>query len=291
MTEPIHLPFRVHLPAAGMLPVVLSSPHSGQIYPLDLVANLRLAPSALRQLEDGPVDRLAEGACAAGAVLVAAMLPRVYVDLNRGSDELDPTLVAGLPLPRRLSSRVRAGLGVIPSRLGGAPLYARPLSIEVVEQRLAHAHRPYHRQLTVLLHERMRRFGAALLVDLHSMPTLLAGHGDEVIDVAIGDRFGRAAYSEYSNCADRILTAAGLSVARNRPYAGGYITRHHGRPWDGASALQLEFRRSLFMNETTYEPKPGLGGIPDLLTRLVRALAEIATDLGAGAGAGAAMRA
>jgi N-formylglutamate amidohydrolase len=281
MTEPIHLPFRVQVPAVDTLPVVLSSPHSGRLYPAELVAGLRLAPAALQPLEDGPMDALAEGACTAGATLIAAVLPRAYVDLNRDPDDLDPTLVMGLPLPRRISARVRAGLGVIPSRLGGAPLYSSPLSLQTVQQRLAHAHWPYHRQLASLLHDRTCRFGASLLVDLHSMPSLLVGQDDGVIDVAIGDRFGRAAEAEFADCACRLLRRAGLSVARNRPYAGGHITKHHGRPWDGTSAIQLEFRRALFMDETTYEPRPGFGGVPELLTELVRALAQVASELGA----------
>ncbi|NJO35611.1 MAG: N-formylglutamate amidohydrolase [Rhodospirillales bacterium] len=290
MTEPIHLPFRVLAPPAETLPVVLSSPHSGRLYPSELISSLRFAPSALRPLEDGPVDRLAEGACAAGAILVAAVFPRAYVDLNRDSEELDPALIPDLAPPRRLSARVRAGLGVIPSRLGGAALYSRPLSLQAVEQRLAHAYRPYHRQLASLLMDRRRRFGASLLVDLHSMPSLLAGKGGGIVDVAIGDRFGRAAEPGFIACADRVLRQAGLSVGYNRPYAGGHITKHHGRPWDGISAVQLEFRRALFMDETTYEPRPGLGGIPELFTALVGALAQVAVEIGASAGR-AALRA
>jgi N-formylglutamate deformylase len=131
------------MPADGAgSPVVLSSPHSGRLYPPDLVAVLRLPPAELRGLEDGPVDRLAEAGCAVGGTLIAATYPRAYVDLNRDPAELDPEIVGFTPGDYRLSAKVRAGLGVIPTRLGSSALYARSLAPATVERRLRTAWRP-----------------------------------------------------------------------------------------------------------------------------------------------------
>jgi N-formylglutamate amidohydrolase len=256
-----------------MLPVVLSSPHSGRHYPGDLLAELTVPPAALRSLEDGPVDRIAEAACAVGATLIAATYPRAYVDLNRHAAELDPDLVAVPQLGLRMSAKVRAGLGVIPSRLGGRSLYGRSLPPAAVTRRLHLAYRPYHEQLASLLAERRSLFGSVLLLDCHSMPA--SGQGEPVVDVVLGDRFGRTAHPEIVRAAQQMLQGHGLRIARNRPYAGGFITEHYGRPADGVSALQIELSRGLFLDERTHEALPGLGGLPELLRDLVAMLGAV----------------
>ncbi len=267
-------PFRLTEPSSlAVLPIVLSSPHSGRHYPDSLLAELRLPPRALRPLEDGPVDRIAEAACGVGATLIAATFPRAFVDLNRHAAELDPDLVSPSPAGLRMSPKVRAGLGVIPSCLAGRRLYDRPLSAAAVAGRLGTAYRPYHERLGRLLAEHRRRFSAALLLDCHSMPS--AGQGEAAADVVLGDRFGRAAHPDVVAAAFELLRRHGLKVGRNRPYAGGFITEHYGRPVDGISALQVEFSRRLFLDERTCEPLPGLGGLPELFREVVLGLGPV----------------
>src|SRR5690242_15874195 len=114
-------PYLTVVPSAGPLPVVLSSPHSGQSYPAEVLAQSRLPLDRLRVLDDGPVDALLARACAAGATLIAATYPRAMVDLNRDRLEQDPetledpATIAGL----RATLKARAGLGVVPTRLLG----------------------------------------------------------------------------------------------------------------------------------------------------------------------------
>jgi N-formylglutamate amidohydrolase len=276
------IPYRLAAPRRSPAPVVLSSPHSGRLYPPDLLEALGVAPAGLRALEDGPVDRIAEAGCEAGGTLIAATFPRAYVDLNRDADELDPESLGadGQGRAWRASGKARAGLGVVPTRLGAVALYPRPLDLATVERRLGQAWRPYHDQLAALLAERRAGFGAAVLLDCHSMPSPQPGEALRV-DVAVGDRFGRSAHPAVAAAVARLLKARGLAVGRNRPYAGGFITEHHGRPWDGVSALQLEFRRALFMDEASHEPRPGLGGLPGLVRELVLLLAEVVAELAA----------
>jgi N-formylglutamate amidohydrolase len=45
------------------------------------------------------------------------------------------------------------------------------------------------------------------------------------------------------------LRSLGFSVVRNKPYAGGYITEHYGRPARGYHAIQIEINRGLYMDE------------------------------------------
>lgn len=270
-------PFFEVVPAgAGVAPVLLSSPHSGTLYPPGLAALLRLDGEELRALEDGPLDRLAAAAATFGARALCARYARAYVDLNRAPDELDPELVDG-PLPAVVASvRVKAGLGVIPSRLGNRPIWRRPLAPSEVAERLEVGWYPYHARLAELLAERRRLFGTVLLLDLHSMPTeVTLARGRRPLDVAIGDCHGRACEPELVRAVETTLVAAGLACARNTPYAGGYITERWGRPAEGFCALQLEFRRSLFMDEATGMPTAGLASLATLLETLVANLAAI----------------
>lgn len=261
-------------------PLVISSPHSGTACPAELAPLLRASPVELRALEDGPLDRLAAAAARSGAAALCARYARIVVDLNRDPGELDPDLLEGAGPCAALvpSLRVKAGLGVIPSRLGTSPLWRRPLGQGEVAERLATAWWPYHRRLAQLLGERRARFGQVLLLDLHSMPSEVAvGRGRRVLDVVVGDCHGRSCAPWLVATVEALLEAAGLVCARNQPYAGGYITEAYGRPGEGWHALQLEFRRSLFMDEASGAATAGLAALvglfEDLVARLVAVLA------------------
>jgi N-formylglutamate amidohydrolase len=247
-----------------------------------MLPQLRLPAEQLRALDDGPIDELVARGCAAGATLIAATYPRAVVDLNREACELDPEALADpAAAPElRLTVKARAGLGVVPTRLMGEPIYHERLTAAELERRLAEVYRPYHDELAGLVRERRQRFGAALLLDCHSMPTVQpAAWGEPPIDVALGDRFGRSCHPRLIEVAERLLAAAGLKVARNRPYAGGHITEHYGRPHQGSHALQLELRRNLFMDEASHERHAGFAWLQELLGELVRALTETVLEL------------
>ena len=253
------------------LPVLLSSPHSGRIYPDWFLTTTPLEPGQLRPLDDGPTDLLLEGALRAGAGAVCALYPRAVVDLNRSMIELDP----GLLPPRSgrsygLTPKVRVGLGVIPTRVGAARIYAGPLSETALQRRFDDAYKPYHAVLKRRLGMIAEAFGAALLLDVHSMPDSLAVVDGRRVDAALGDRFGRSCNIAVARAATRRLTAEGLACAANQPYAGGHITERYGEPAAGRSALQIEIRRGLFWNERTDRVDPaGVERLSAILGRLV----------------------
>ncbi len=265
------------LPARGLaVPVVVSSPHSGVFCPPAVARLLRTTAEELRLLEDGPLDRLAAAATRAGAGALCAAYARAYVDLNRDPAELDPELLEGPPPASGIlaSVRARAGLGVVPSRLGTSPIWRRPLRAEEVAERLETGWWPYHRRLAALCAERCHRFGQVVLLDLHSMPTeVTVARGRRPLDVAIGDCHGRACAPALVGLVEATLAEAGLHSARNVPYSGGYITETYGRPREGVHAIQLELRRSLFMDEASGTPTAGLGALEAVVERLVGRLA------------------
>jgi N-formylglutamate amidohydrolase len=266
----------VRRPQGPAAPVLLSSPHSGTLWPRATRQLVRATDSVLVQLEDGPLDRLLEPMPHAGATVLLARFARGVVDANRDAAELDPVLAPGGHFARRTTPKVRAGLGVIPTRLAGRELYAGPLDPADVAWRLGELWGGYHRALAGLRDEVFRAFGRVILVDVHSMPTDHGGEGGPV-DVAIGDRFGRTAHPLVIETIRDTFVAAGLGVARNRPYAGGFITEHYGRPEQRLYAVQLELRRGLFMDERTHAPLPGFRQLQGILTKLILRLADIAS--------------
>lgn len=276
-------PVALFLPAARTVPLVLASPHSGRCYDAAFLARARLPEAALRRSEDAWVDELFAGAPARGAPLLAARFPRVFIDPNREPFELDPAMFAE-PLPRWVNSRsprVLGGFGLIP-RIGarGAAIYDGPLPRAEARRRLAACYLPYHRVLKRLLREARARFGHAILLDCHSMPsqavaTRRGGAAARGVDFVLGDRHGEACRPELAAAAEAVLRSAGYSVVRNTPYAGGFATRFYGRPRRGTQALQIEVNRALYMDEKRFVRHDGMAALRPVLDRLVAELGAL----------------
>lgn len=264
-------PFTLHRPVRQRIPFVFASPHSGRFYPADFVEQSRLGALSLRRSEDAFVEELfGPKALALGAPILAARFPRVFLDANRGPGELDPGMFAGrLALPvDGPNPRVQAGLGVIPRVVrDGAEIYRGPLAAAEAEARITHLYRPYHAALLALVEDAHRMFGAAVVIDCHSMPSAAA-----VPDVILGDRYGTAATALLTQRAQQALEMCGFTVARNVPYAGGFTTQLYGRPGRGVHALQIEINRSLYLDEERIEIAPGFD---DVRRRLGEALAHL----------------
>jgi N-formylglutamate deformylase len=245
-------PFTLALPDPQTVPVVFTSPHSGRDYPADFVADARLDHLSLRRSEDSFVDELFAAAPRYGAPLLAANFPRAFCDANREKWELDPAMFEETlpPWVNTSSPRVGAGLGTIARVVAlGETIYRRKLRFAEAEQRMTGCWQPYHDRLHELIGTTRQRFGACLLIDCHSMPAL--GMADKTrADFVLGDAHGTTCAAAATRLAERVLSDLGYRVRRNDPYAGGYITRHYGRPREGVHALQVEIARSLYMDET-----------------------------------------
>ncbi len=254
-------PFSVLAPAEQRVPYVFNSPHSGRHYPERFLAMTRLDRHAIRRSEDSHVDTLMSDVTMLGAPLLAANFPRAYLDVNREPFELDQRMFAD-PVPPQAnirSVRVAGGLGTVPRLVGeGQYIYSSRLPVAEALSRVEFLYKPYHRQLRQLMLSTHTRFGIAVLVDCHSMPaSIKTGETGSSPDFIVGDRFGTSASAALSDHAIALLKQQGYSVAYNKPYAGGFITEHYGRPAHGLHALQLEINRGLYMDETSYEPTAG----------------------------------
>ena len=244
-------PVRVMRPVRQILPFVFASPHSGRLYPARFLERSRLGPVALRRSEDAFVDELFAPVVELGAPLLLARFPRAWLDANRAPAELDAAMFDGaLPFAVDKSSpRVHAGLGIIPRVVReGVEIYREKLTAQDAEERIQYFYRPYHAQLERLVLDTRARFGIALVVDCHSMPSAAAAP-----DIVLGDRLGLAAAPQFTYAAECAFAGQGFSVVRNTPYAGGHTTQLYGRPGSAVHALQIEINRALYLDEDRVE--------------------------------------
>jgi N-formylglutamate amidohydrolase len=262
-------------------PIVFNSAHSGRDYPERFLGMTRLDQLSIRQSEDAWVDELLTRAPHLGTPLLCAHFPRAYLDVNREPWELDPNMFVE-PLSDRFnttSARVAAGLGTLARVVAeNKPIYRERLTLDDAKMRIEGIYLPYHATLQRLLTDALGNFGVAVLIDCHSMPRI-ARSGDRIApDVVLGDRYGTTCAPALIDLCEMVFAGAGLRVARNRPYAGGFIARTYGRPQHGIHALQIEISRHLYMNEVTLEKNDGFNAIRQLMERLTLAL--IGYDLG-----------
>ena len=270
------------------IPVLISVPHAGRNYPASLLGQMRDPAGAGLKLEDRYVDLLAQAVAEeTGAGLLVAQAPRAMIDLNRAPEEMDWDMIAEsrareLREPHRTARRARGGLGLVPRRLPGmGEIWKRRMTGAELDARLAGIHEPYHAALAAELRILKARWGAALLLDLHSMPPLGPKRGAHAAaDIVVGDRFGSSCDGALCAAAFDHFAAAGRRAAHNRPYAGGYVLDRHAAPTRGIHGLQIEICRTVYLDDALREPGTGFEGVADLLTRLVRRLASEFSTLG-----------
>ena len=124
------------------------------------------------------------------------------------------------------------------------------------------------------------RFGQVLLLDMHSMPqgaSQMTPKGQQ-IDIILGDRFGSSAGAALSDFVSTCFVQAGLTVARNIPFAGAYITHAYGKPAHARHALQIEINRALYLDEAKITPNVNFMAFKQTMTQVIGALCQYGRD-------------
>ncbi|POR09896.1 N-formylglutamate amidohydrolase [Diaphorobacter sp. JS3050] len=283
---PAASPARMVSRIAGRTPLVLDSPHSGTVYPADFRAALDLP--VLRRAEDTHVEKLYAFAPGLGVGWVEAHFPRIYLDANRDTTELDATLLDA-PWPDPVTAdpvvlqKVRLGKGLIWKFTDeGEPIYDRPLGVDEVRARIDRCWRPYHAAVAAEIDAAHARHGYSIHLNCHSMPAVAASHatlypGLHHADFVVGDRDGATASPALSQQICAFLRERGYSVDYNHPYKGVELVRRYGNPAQHRHSIQVEINRKLYMDEQTLDILPA--GF-DRLRADLRALVEslLATD-------------
>lgn len=270
------LPFTVVEPRAGVeTAVVVEIPHAGVHVDPGSLADMIAPVRCIGRDADLFVDELFADATAHGASLLVANFSRYVIDLNRGPDDFDGLAVEGGPpgnLPRGLIWRTTTeGDAILPRRLSPGEL----------ERRLATVYRPYHAALAGLVARKKSRFGHAVLLCAHSMPSHgRRGHvdvGAGRADVVPGTRGRTSASGSIIDAVERTAVELGFSVKHDDPYKGGFSTGHYGRPREGTHAVQVELARRLYMDEERLCPVPErMQRASGLAAALVAALGQVA---------------
>jgi N-formylglutamate amidohydrolase len=239
---------------AAPSPLVVSVPHAGTLIPEAELHRYALSSEVLAADVDLFVDRLYAEAPALGATLISTPVSRFVVDLNRFEDDLCPSVVLGSS--RNTAAGYYGNRGVIWGvSTRGESIYRLPLPREVHEARIAAFYAPYHALLAAELERARATFGFAILLDAHSMPSV-----------------AKAAHTDAGERRADIWQEQGRTVALNKPYRGGAITRRYGRPSEGIHAIQLELNRGLYMDETACEPSDGFAELAETCSALVERL-------------------
>lgn len=263
--------FEILRPRVQTCSLIFNSPHSGACYHPDFIATSRLTPLALRKSEDSFVDELFSTMPDLGCPLLKANFPRAFLDVNRAAWELDPKMFADT-LPSYVETktiRVAAGLGTIARNVSESEkIYSKKLLFADAKARIERYYFPYHQALTELINTTRRHFGQTILIDCHSMPSSPTGQSNTGYlkksknhhskpDIIIGDRYGTSSNSAFVDHLEDLFDGAGFNTGRNKPYAGGYITRTYGQPAQSVHVIQVEINRSLYMDEKTMTKTEG----------------------------------
>ncbi len=255
--------FSVLEPTGEETPVVVEIPHAGLLVPAPFIAELISPVRSLGRDADLFVDRLYADAPSYGASMIVAHTSRYVIDLNRAEEDWDRD---GQRMPRGL---------VWHSTTDGESCLGRPITRADVDARLDAIHRPYHAAVRALLAAKKKRFGMAVLVAAHSMPSTGRG-GVARADIVPGTQGRTTSAAEFIDVVQAHAEAEGWKVRHDEPYKGGYSTRTYGRPQAGVHAVQVEIARRLYMDEIRLTPAAGFERVRTWCAALVEKLGQTA---------------
>jgi formiminoglutamase len=208
-----------------------------------------------------------------GATVLATPFSRVFVDVNRRRDDFE-----------HHDGEVRSRRGVVRTHtMRDVPIFARPLALAALEERLRTLYDPYYSALEHLLTELRQAYGYAILLDGHTgSPRRMKDH-----QVIIGTRQNATCAPELAATVAAIFTRHGFEVHENvSGYTGGNIVATYGQPRTRhVHAIQLEINASLLMTTSREEfiALVSRGGIPEKaeenIARIRRCLREVLAAL------------
>ncbi len=267
------LPYDVIEPTTPSVPIVVSVPHCGELFPQDIAADYM--PQVLQNPDDTDwfVDRLYDFVGDLGITMIRAKYSRYVIDLNRSLHDQ----------PLYNDGRVTTSL-VPHCDFLGHQIYRQPSNIPTqkeIQRRLDAYYMPYHNKVKELLEQHQRTFGHVLLFDAHSIkksvPTI---QNTPFPDLILGDNDLQSASQELIETALQSLNDSQYEFSHNHPFKGGYITRNFGNPKQKIHALQLEMAKTNYMDETErhYNESKAQhirGILKDMFVNLIQTLEKI----------------
>ncbi|CNC03508.1 N-formylglutamate deformylase [Yersinia pseudotuberculosis] len=224
----------------GKIPLLISIPHAGTRLTPAVEAGLTAAAQPLSDT-DWHIPRLYDFAREMGASVLIGQYSRLVVDLNRPLDDqpLYATATTGLFPETLFDGRACFEAGKAPSP-------------NERQSYLTHIWQPYHQRLQQELARLRVQFGYALLLDAHSIASVIPRLFDgQLPDLNIGTNDNASCLLSLTEqliaCCQR---QTAFSHVLNGRFKGGYITRTYGLPQNHHHAVQLELAQLNYMSET-----------------------------------------
>jgi N-formylglutamate amidohydrolase len=259
--------------------IIYNSPHSGEKFPDEFIKLVQIDMDILLSSGDSFVDKLFNNAQHHGSCLISNEYGRSFVDTNREAYELDPHMFSGeinIPL-NEASYKVKLGFGSIAKfAYTRQNIYKGSIPFKEALIRLEKYYFPIHVKLQDLLSEQFDKYGYSLLVDCHSMPSYeFIGKNTQSLpqaDIILGDCHGKSCAPQITHYLNNFFIDQGFSVELNTPFAGGYNTKHYGSPDINKHAVQIEIKKSLYMDEYKRTPNQKFNKLKDILSKLCNGL-------------------
>ena len=251
-------------------PIMLSVPHSGQLYPKIFLESKNIDLKDLKIMEDFQCNKILDKVNTNQADIIIAECSRAVIDLNRSRNSIDESMFikSFLKAPQTETLMINSGLGVIPKKCYDKEIFKTKLTERYAISLLQKYYDPYHNMIIKNLTNLKKIFGYAVLIDLHSMPSKSFENKKGAVDIVIGDNFGKSCSSRIRNYLINFFKQHNLNVTLNAPYAGGFITRNYGRKQYGYHAIQIEINKQLYMNEKNYELSINLKKLQEIFSKL-----------------------
>lgn len=264
-------------------PLVVSVPHSGQVFPQEFFSMTNLTDFDLRHNEDLFVDELVRDISKIGVPVLSMNISRAFIDVNRDVVELDPKMFFDYPENKIAieNNRCRYGLGLI-HRINAEnrPIYRHPLSYKEVQERIKNVYNVYHKRLSQLISASLKSFGYCFVLDCHSMPSKICSimGDDSSIQFCLGDLFSQSCPKTYTDFFKNALEAENYSVSENIPYSGAYITFNYCQPRQKVHTLQLEINRELYADEKKLKKNDNFQTLKENLAEIFSLFAKKTLD-------------
>lgn len=255
-------------------PLIITSPHSGTIYPKFFLKNLDSKLNYCKSIEDMFVDKLIDNKKFKNKMAFhKAHLSRSVIDLNRKSSELDITKIKGNLNFNVVNSRyVKSGIGLIPSNTPlGELKHKKKITADEVSALIDKYYKPWHQELEKLIKMKLNKFGKVFILDCHSMPSIdiSSKFKFDLPDIVLGNCKGNSCSNKNINFVKHLFSERKFSVGINSPYSGGFITQNYHNISRNIETLQIEIRRDLYMDELSFKKNYNFKKIKDNLFEII----------------------
>ena len=225
------------------LPVLISIPHGGRRIPAELASRLLLEEADIFEDID-PFTREIYNIGTKASHVISSPIARTAVDVNRAPDDLPPVNPDGVIKSKTCFGKVVYKPGFLPNET-------------LISALLSRYYHPYHNQIRETLEKETTSIELSL--DCHSMaatgPDIAPDTGEKRPLFCLSNRFGDSCpnkqIDKLAECFGKAFNLPDNEISLNKPFSGGFITRHYGsaaNPW-----IQVELNRSLYLRQPYFD--------------------------------------